>query len=727
MNINPFKLNKNLDLIELREMLEHSRKKEKKTPIFDEESDAVQYRIFNDRRLLAPTFNPRKAGLCGKAQRTSSGDTDNRTMHVKYSGPKFHFRNPGALLKETRKHRKMDRETRLDITNRIRETHHANVSMVIKRRMVDLLNSSVSKFDSDIMQLEEETEITAKEFDDYLHESDGKTIVAIKNAETARVERLNLEKVIRQLELNNNLLECHNLRKENRVKLIERCLDALYTVSFEDKKRFHVEYAKLKEQELEEEKPRPGETEKALPPHKSMSEESQNSTIANDGSVVALSLLPESNTASIISQVVTYYDNAQKSVEVCSAAKQDIRDIKHHVSEKLADIQRLVEARESKCELLRNHSGLLRTQMEDLQQTVATSDERSGNRVFFRAPLETLRNCIVDLYTKYVKKITEGDPSDAETLLAAIIEKVDRYNSDLQHFPESTRNKWFVKVNQDRIAEERFCSNVRAKDEKSKKEATAASKHNLFGHLYRDAVMPRKAPRSRSQPPLAKKGKIVQQTLSLLEETAKRILTDPTEKQKWLVTTGQSLDELLDDSGPADNLFQDEMETQSQSADESLNDTSAPITEMDPTITSQTKLNPDAEPEQPVATQDSESENVELQEQLVDEEEKFISMLVSRFSVSASGSENVTAGIQPHQSSLVDDFFGSFDTSTDADQRTFGQFRRSRASAEARRRSSKLYQMGGVSDMPLAKVDSLLSITPEPKSDITVDADKGNQ
>ena len=100
----------------------------------------------------------------------------------------------------------MYRETKWDVVNRIRDMNQCNISRAIKRSTIDFLNQSVTKFDKDIVAVEEETEEFAKDFDDYLHDNDQLAIASIHRVAAAVARREVAEQALRQVQLHNNIL-----------------------------------------------------------------------------------------------------------------------------------------------------------------------------------------------------------------------------------------------------------------------------------------------------------------------------------------------------------------------------------------------------------------------------------------------------------------------------------------------------------------------------------------
>ncbi|GAU87151.1 hypothetical protein RvY_00044 [Ramazzottius varieornatus] len=539
LKINPFKMNKELDMLELREMLNQGKRSKYANAILKITDDKArrQYQVFNDRRLLAPVFNFCKTAHMeeGKKATYANLDTREKTKPQQF----FHFRDVPQLLAVTRKNRRMYRESRWDVKRRVRETNQCNISLAIKRRMIDYLNSSVQTFSKEISTVEEETEQFARAFDDFLRQNDEQTIQAIHRARQASRQRKAAAVRCRAIDMRNNLLVNHNIRSEDKIRLLDRFINLCYAVLAGDVRAANLKRAEDERKKFNQERFRGyssaatsfgsfvedssvriseavapiitveahsedfGVTKsisESLLVHLTLSSESEaeySSVSPNELNPVFVQealKVPPVPFPNVTSALQTIADFRAKCLDLCTAShtfREHTKEMKAKMLDERQTAGEIQRQSSIRIRVLQEEVNALTDRLDNTESTIALYNSGLQSREEFFKPMKQLSQDIVDVYRTCMDSVDQ--PPTVELMLSALRKCLIDHQLKLKAYPPAYIKRWYEKVVANRVAEGRDV----VLQEKQQRGEEAMADRALQGAN----VIPRRQLRPRSQPP----------------------------------------------------------------------------------------------------------------------------------------------------------------------------------------------------------------------------------
>ncbi|OQV18543.1 hypothetical protein BV898_07368 [Hypsibius exemplaris] len=328
-------------------------------------------------------------------------------------GKKLPYPN-SQLLATARRDRKMQVNKKLSILQRTRDLNRKETRLALKKRKVRRMQLTLQELDEDMCKAAKQSDRKAIEHEGLLRRSDQHTIVAIHAANDTKVEREQAERLLADVQAHNNMLLCHNVRREEKIKLVDRFINVIYDSVPEDIKKVLLDRRKKERRERLQKHPIPPMAGSATTDiklmsevvkcHKSLSEESRVDFPSDDEDIDAngdklLPLLYE-DPSEIIPHLGELYRASTEAYHTMGQIRYESRSIRTRVG-----IEGEVAAERNKkiqldCDRVEEEIRILSNEIEVIRSDNDRYETKEFRRDHMRRPINILRNHIFRYYRR---------------------------------------------------------------------------------------------------------------------------------------------------------------------------------------------------------------------------------------------------------------------------------------------------------------------------------------
>lgn len=129
-----------------------------------------------------------------------------------------------------RRDRRMQVNRKLSMITRNRNLNRKETRLAVGKKKVADLQELIATREAEMDTIAQQSNEATLESEKLLRESDQMTIDAIHNADVMKANCVEMLGLLDELRVDNNLLLCHNHRREEQIHLVDRFINAVYRV-----------------------------------------------------------------------------------------------------------------------------------------------------------------------------------------------------------------------------------------------------------------------------------------------------------------------------------------------------------------------------------------------------------------------------------------------------------------------------------------------------------------